>query len=316
MSPLARMSNPQVPATSLMEDHVFLTGRPPMEEFLSLVLGQGQAVGANAAGEVANEWRTANDHIRELEARESGLADNAFIEPLLAPLEPLAQQLLADPIFQRAFALLPTKLGMVELDRLIVFQKDINLEAVRRVQSTLPSKLTEEDVFRLCLPVDHPHPQTRGMRIAQNAFAFVSPSADFRSLDVNLFEGNPIPIASYSGPVSHLLAFAVGHGANMLQAVHAEGRLVLGNGSHRAYALREIGIQKVPCVIQEVTRREELPVTGLPIAANPDTFLKSPRPPLLKDYFDVKLRKVVRLPKKSRQVRITFQIETTDIPTQ
>jgi hypothetical protein len=286
-----------------------------MEEFLGLVLGQGQGVATNVAGEVANEWRTANDHIRELEARESGWADNAPIEPLPASLEPLAQQVLADPIFQRAFALLPTKLGMVELDKLVVFQKDINLEAVRGIQSTLPSKLAEEDVFRLCLPADHPHPPTRGMRIAPNAFAFVSPSTDFRSLDVNLFEGNPIPVASYSGPVSHLLAFAVGHGANMLQAVHAEGRLVLGNGSHRAYALREIGIQKVPCVIQEVSRREELPVTGLPIAANPDTFLKSPRPPLLKDYFDVKLRKVVKLPRKSRQVRIAFQIETSDIPT-
>ncbi|EQD26639.1 hypothetical protein B1B_19511, partial [mine drainage metagenome] len=180
-----------------------------MEEFLGLVLGQGQGVAANAASEVANEWRTANNHIRELEAREAGLADNAPIEPLPASIEPLAQQVLADPIFQRAFALLPTKLGMVELDKLVVFQKDINLEAVRGVQSTLPSKLTEEDVFRLCLPAEHPHPPTCGMRIAPNAFAFVSPSTDFRSLDVNLFEGNPIPAASYSGPVSHLLAFAV-----------------------------------------------------------------------------------------------------------
>lgn len=316
MKPSAQMPNAPTAATSLTEDHVFLTGRPPMEEFLGLVLGLGQGVAANVAAEVANEWRTANDHIRELEARESGWADNALIEPLPDSLEPLARQVLADPIFQRAFALLPTRLGMVELDKLVVFQKDINLEAVRGIQSTLPSKLTEEDVFHLCLPADHPHPPTRGMRIAQNAFAFVSPSTDFRSLDVNLFEGNPIPTASYTGPVSHLLAFAIGHGANMLQAVHAEGRLVLGNGSHRAYALRDIGIQKVPCAIQEVSRREELSVTGLPIATNPDAFLKASRPPLMKDYFDVKLRKVVKLPRKSRQVRIAFQIEVTDIPTQ
>src|SRR2546430_11202463 len=36
--------------------------------------------------------------------------------------------------------------------------------------------------------------------------------------------------------------------------------LILNNGSHRAYALRELGITRVPCIVQHVSCREELNV--------------------------------------------------------
>jgi len=43
-------------------------------------------------------------------------------------------------------------------------------------------------------------------------------------------------------------------------------------------------------------------------------YLKNPRPALLKDYFDPKLRKIVRVAPKARQVRVTFGIEQIDVP--
>ncbi len=66
------------------------------------------------------------------------------------------------------------------------------------------------------------------------------------------------------GPVAGVLGLAVGFGANYLQAMYAKNRLILDNGSNRAYALCDMGINHVPCVVQHVSRREEL---GLIVAS-------------------------------------------------
>ena len=58
------------------------------------------------------------------------------------------------------------------------------------------------------------------------------------------------------------MGLVVGFSSNYLNVVAAEGRLVLNNGYHRVYALRERGVTHVPCVMQRVTRREELELVG------------------------------------------------------
>jgi hypothetical protein len=64
-----------------------------------------------------------------------------------------------------------------------------------------------------------------------------------------------------------------------------------------------------------VTRHEELElVAGGDFQQNPDRYLKATRPPLLKDYFDPKLRKMVSVPRKQRLVRIQFAVEQNDVP--
>jgi hypothetical protein len=105
----------------------------------------------------------------------------------------------------------------------------------------------------------------------------------------------------------------VGFGSNFLNVVSVDRRLILNNGSHRAYALRELGITHVPCIVQVVSRREELELFP-PVYANPDLYLKSARPPLLKDYFNDELRKIVRVPRKLRQIRAVVQFEQVDMP--
>ena len=50
------------------------------------------------------------------------------------------------------------------------------------------------------------------------------------------------------------------------------------------------------------------------LQAKPDQFLTAPRPPLLKDYFDARLRSVLRVPRRSRQVKVTVVAEATDVP--
>jgi hypothetical protein len=299
------------------QEHVFLVGRPPFEEYLSFM--SSEPIGGEEAdmSSLAQEWRDANDHIKTLRDSEKEWADNPPIGAIPAQSQGLVSKVLSDPFFKKAFYAVPVELGLVELDRLVVFQKSINLAYVEQLKQKLGPKPTEEEVFRLCMPFDHSAVNHHSRRIAQNAFSFVSVSNDLRVQDFAILRPDQIPNHDSTGPVAGIVAVFVGYGPNYLSVVSAEGRLILNNASHRAYALRDLGVTHAPCVIQRVTRREDLNVVAgmnCPLAQNPDTYLKEPRPPVLKDYFDPKLRKVVRLAPKARQIRIGIGAETSDIP--
>lgn len=297
------------------DDHVFLVGRPPLSEFLGFVTAlaaEGQAV---ELGALANEWRAANDHIRNLETREEGWADSPPIEPLPTEQESLRQLVLSDPVFQRSFGLVPTDIAVVELDRLVVFQKNINLSFVQQLQDRLGLHPSEDDIFRFCLPFKREDPPAQVARVAQNAFMFVSPSNDFRFLDTALLGPQQVTGVQPTGAVVGVVGLVVGYGSNYLSVIHVDGRLVLNNGSHRAFALRERGITHVPCAVQRISRREELEVvSSQELQQHPDRYLSGPRPPVLKDYFDTKLRKIVPVPRRQRQVKISFGVEPLDVP--
>jgi hypothetical protein len=110
------------------------------------------------------------------------------------------------------------------------------------------------------------------------------------------------------GPPVAALALVIGYGSNFLNVASVENRLVLGNGSHRAYALRDLGVTHAPCIVQSVTRREELEVLGYgDLQQNADLYLKSPRPPMLRDYFDQELRKTVSVARKQPAIRVQFR---------
>lgn len=297
-----------------LDPFVFLNGRPPMGEVLGFA---AQAVydAEPDLGPVADAWRLANDRVRELEVEEAGFADNPAIKPLPKSLANEAQLVQRDPIFVRSFSLVPVQIALVELDRLVVFQKSINLRYVKELQDSIDPRPSPTQIFRMCLPYDHPVPPVRMSRTGPGTFTFQSDSNDFRFLDSVVLSPDKIVGYQVQGVASHFVVLPVGHGSNYLNAIHAQGRLVLNNGSHRAYALRDLGITHVPCLIQEVTRVEELSVVALgPLSDEADRYLVAPRPPVLKDYFDDRLRMLVSAPRTARQVAVAFGSERIDVP--
>ena len=297
-----------------VDDQVFLIGRPPLGEYLAFITTM--AVGGQSIPQsvLASEWRAANDHLRGIENEEAGWADNAVIAQVDQSQQSLADEIYADPMFQRSYQLVPTEIGIVELDRMVVFQKFINLTYVRSLQTQLGEHLNADQIFRFCLSVDHSSPPVQSIQIAGNSFAFISPSNDFRFVEGRLFSPHEVTYDP-QGPVTNILGLILGYGSNFLSAIQIEGRLIIINGSHRAYALRDKGVTHVPCVIQRLSRRDELEVVlHGEVSAKPDLFLKAARPPLLKDYFDPALRKLVQVARKNRLIKVTFGIEQSDIP--
>src|SRR5437867_5321324 len=193
----------------IVDDHVFLIGRPPLDEYLGFVTAQTADAEADL-GILARDWRAANDHVRHLEQTEKGSADSPQVSSVDESLRPLVDHVYADPIFQRSFAIVPTEIAIVELDKLVVFQKFINLAYVRQIQQHLGSKPTAEAIFRLCLPFDHPQPTVNFGRIAHNAYMFMSPSTDLRFLESVLLPFEKIIDHKPQGPVAGVIAVLVG----------------------------------------------------------------------------------------------------------
>jgi hypothetical protein len=297
------------------DETLYLIGRPTLKRFLRFV--KNQAVKPADEGTLTDEWEAAYRFIQTLEKDEAGAADKPPITKLeVTPRnEALLTEFLKDPLVRNGFNILPSEVAFVELDSLVVYQNHIDLTYVRLLERELGPAPSEEQIFRTALMHDHPRPPVKCSRMHGNTWVFMSPSNDVRFLGtMNLKPGN---ITDYAPPgdLAGVIGLAVGFGSNFLNAVYAENRLILTNGSHRAYALRKLGVTHVPCIIQHVSLREKLEVAAASeVVDKPDYYLKHPRPSMLKDYFNPKLHKVMPVHRQMRQVTIKFEVEQGSVP--
>jgi hypothetical protein len=298
-----------------VDDFVFLSGRPPIPEFVSFLKTMavdGRDIDQNV---LVSEWRSANDRVRDLEQTEGGVADNPAVTDIDSSAMPLLEEALAQPAAQKTFGLLPSKWATVELDRLVVHQKFINLRYVEELKRAVANPLGPIELARFSAGLGLPRSEVRISQAGANVFAFTSASEDLRFLDVNLLD--PSQVSGYVAPGSAIaiVALTVGYGPNFMTALQIGSRLVLHNGSHRAYALRDLGVTHVPCLVQGVSREDELELAGVPdVKTFPDRYLKSPRPALLKDYFDPRLRKIVPVVRKHRLVQVQLNWQEGKVP--
>jgi hypothetical protein len=143
----------------------------------------------------------------------------------------------------------------------------------------------------------------------------MSPSNDLRFLGAMRLQAGHITNYPPPGTLAGVVGLAVGFGSNFLNALYVEHRLILNNGSHRAFALRELGVTHAPCIIQLISSREELDVVASDrVRRCPDCYLRNPRPSVLKDYFNPKLRKIVPVHRRLRQVSVKFEVDEAYVP--
>jgi hypothetical protein len=307
--PLARGLGPTV------KEQLFLSGLLPVEEFIQVTADQ---VAPSAPWPV--QWQMVAAYRQALQATEAGIADNPQTGPLPPELEALLPPVLADDVFQQTVANTAFEFRMVEVDKLVVYQKHINVEQVEQFAVGEGGELDPKSMIDLCFPLTR-HSAPAMVYPAGSSLYVVSESSDIRPLaprpqllpldhaQVSALLNQPPPRTVGTGVVLVLL---FGYSLNFLHALSVDGRLVLNNAYHRAYALRRRGRRLVPCLVQTVTR-EQLPavVPGSPLAQNPDLFLKAPRPPLFKDFFDGQLHiKLTNRPTRSMfRVTARFEVE-------
>jgi hypothetical protein len=288
-----------------IDEYVFLSGRPPIAEFIAFIkmmAVNGHDIDQNT---LVSEWRSASDRVRELEQTEGGIADNPPVTEVDSTAKPLLEAALAQPAAQKTFGLLPSTWLTVELDRLVVYQKFVNLRYVEELKREVPNPLTAPELARFSAGIGLPQSEVRVSQPNGNTFSFTSVSEDLRFLDLTLLEPSQVSQYVASGYPVKLVTVAIGYGPNFITALKIRNRLVLHNGSHRAFALRDLGVTHVPALVQDVSRDEELELVGVPdLPTFSDRYITSVRPALLKDYFDPHLRKIVPVVRKHRLVQV------------
>lgn len=296
-------------------ENLYLIGRPKLKDFLRFV--HDNAVESPDDGSLIEEWRAAMDHLAVIEKTQAGCADNPKFSKVQVggKYDALLIEFLKDPLVRNGFNTVPTEVAFVALDQLVVYQKHIDLTFVRQLQRQLGAAPSDADIFRACLPYNHPHAPVKWSRLDDESYVFVSPSNDLRFLGTMALEPDHVQGYPPPGDLVGIVGLAMGFGSNFMNAIYCENRLVLNNGSHRAYALRELGITHVPCVVQHVATREELDVVASSkLRREPDLFLKHPRPSMLKDYFNPKLRKVMPVHRQLRQLKVRFSVSEYFVP--
>ena len=294
------------------DQSLYLIGRPPLKDFLRFV--KHHAVNPPAEKALTDAWQAAREVVHRLETEEAGIADDPPIGKLGSKYEPLLIEFLKDPVVHHGFNTVPTEVAIVELDRMVVYQEHIDITHSRRLQQTLGAIPGRAELFRTCLPYDHPQPPVKWCRAGEGKFVFVSPSNDLRFLGPRKVHPGELKDAP-GGNLVGVVGASVGFGSNFMNAIYAEKRLILNNGSHRAFTLRQMGVTHVPCIVQHVPSRDELEVVASSsVRRNPDLYLKHVRPPMLKDYFDPQLRMVLPVHRRLRQITVRFEVEEDFVP--
>ena len=315
-SPARRLAE-KAPRDLLRQDHggildkVLLIGQPPLQKYLRFVRDKVVNGAEFDRRVLAGEWRRANEYYQELEESETGIADDIEVLDLDPALAPLVADMTASSRYRYTFKTFATSFAMVELDRLVLYQTHVIQQGIDRLKACLGPEPDPAALFRFCQSPDVPEAPVKIRRVGSTRYVFTCESTDFRRHDPALLRPDQIRDHETPNPISGVVALAVGFGSNFLTAIRQgeDGRVLLHNGYHRAYALRALGITHAPCIIQTVTTPDELGIAvTAKVAKDPDFYFASARPPLLKDFFDPKIRTVHRIYKTLKMIEIEFEV--------
>ncbi|ACL63144.1 hypothetical protein [Methylobacterium nodulans] len=288
----------------------WLLGQPGLQDFLDYVEDHAVGVAALSRSALVDEWRAANDYYHHLELNEAGAADAIEVRDLDPTCAELADAVRADPRYRRAFDKVPTRFAMVELDRLVVAQSHIDLDHADRLQARAGDRLNAQALFRFCQPLGDFEAPVQIRQAGARRYLFVSASSDLRFHECLLLKPQDLANHAAFGSVSGAVGLIVGFGSNFLSVVQSESRLLLHNGHHRAYALRAMGVRFAPCIIQTATRGEELGLlASSKVMASPSFYFRAARPPLLKDFFEPRIRKVLQVRRTSQVIELSFEVK-------
>lgn len=290
-------------------EELWLLGQPPLWRLLEFV--EAYVVGGANADRAAltDEWRAANDYYQELEHREAGIANAGDHRPLDPALAPLVAEVQAHPQFRHTYDTLPTAFAMVELDRLIVFQKHVTRTFVDRLMARIGPARDAEALFRLCLPLHPDPPRVQICQAGPHRYVFRCESTDLRYHESVMLRPEQVPSYQSFGTVAGILGIVVGFGGHFLNAIRVGNRVLLSNGYHRACALRALGVTHAPCIVQTATRVDELRLALKErVVGEAEFYFESARPPLLADFFNPRIRKVLPVRGQTHVVEVNVEV--------
>jgi hypothetical protein len=294
------------------DEEVWLRGQPPLADYLDFMEELAATPEPMPRAKLIDEWRAADDYYETLETAEAGIADGVELRPLDAALRPLARKLRSAPGFRRNFDSLPSRFAMVELDRLIVGRPYVGLQNVARLHADLGPAPDATALFDFCLARHRREAPPQMRKTGSRSFLFWTPSPDFGFREMVSLRPDQVRGHDFLGVPGGIVAAMLEHGPDFLSLIQHGKRLLVRKGLDRAYALRALGITHAPCIVSKVTRFDELKlVASSTVVSDPAFYFVAKRPPILKDFFDPNIRKLVPVHPMMNMIEVS--VEVTDL---
>jgi len=265
--------------------------------------------------EIMRAWTEVQPRVQALIAAEAGLPETIDISAMPVDLEPIVASDAADPLFQRQFQL-PTAVAFVEVDKLVAYQRQVNLDYVERILRRLGHDPSPETLLRLCVSPQREMEPIQHLGLGPAAHSFSSPNSDIRFLGAFLkhdLTAEDLGCAEHGGvPLAAIIAF-VGYGTPMVNAFKVGDRVILNNGFHRVVALRRLGVERIPIVLQLV-RNPQLELGPELGGLSCDYLVRHPRPALVKDFFEPGFTVTLNVRERIKLVNLAVQTGQQEVP--
>jgi hypothetical protein len=312
--PEAEAATETVVATHLFQQE-YLYAFAPAPEVAGYVRSQAAEEDRVRIDEIMASWSALQPRVRAVIEAEAGLPDTVGVYDVPDRHRELVAEFVADPLFGRTFQL-PSEVRFVEIDKVIAYQRMVHLGYVGRLQDSVGPRPSDDEVLRLCVSPEREMDPIQHLAFGNAAHTFSSRNSDIRFLgaflkrnltavDVGFAEGGGVPAAA-------IIAF-VGYGTPMVNAFLVGRRVILNNGFHRVVALRQLGVERVPLVLQRVENPDlELPAELGGISR--DYLIRHPRPALVNDFLEPGFTLKLRARERMRVVNLSVQVGQQDVP--
>ena len=232
--------------------------------------------------EIKRLWLASTEAFQKLAAAEAGLPESIEVRPLDGKWDEYLAAVRKNPAFAKTFANAPISFAEVEIDKLVAGQRIVHLHWTQKVKE----KGIPENLPAFCLEPGQDSTPITIARTASTAFTASSNNPNMRFLGVQekVYEASALDYHPGGQPV-HAITLLLGYGLSTINVYRVGRRLILGNGFHRLYALRALGVTHAPVVIQEITHpRLEMPANVGDVPS--ERLINMPRPAVMRDFFN------------------------------
>jgi hypothetical protein len=265
--------------------------------------------------EIHSLWLDKQGAVQMLAHTESGIAERCSMTELPSSLSRRVNEISSHQLIRKTFQGVPFSFSLVDTDRLIAAQRCINLDYALRLQNAYKEDTSLEALVEICLSPNRYVPPIQHLEVGNNVHVFSSENLDIRFLGAFAKTLTPedLQFAELGGmPAAAIIAF-IGYGSSPVNVLQVGNRLVLNNGFHRVFALRSLGVTKIPVLVQHISNWQlEFPgsVAGLPR----EYLLGSPRPVLIKDFHNDNFCVTLRAKQRIKSVMLQLAASQIDIP--
>jgi len=319
---------------SLIEK-VFLFGFMPLGEAAGVVAGD--LVEIPTPMEIRKHWIKKAQAAQKLAETDPYVVDDSNIDMVIKDFEPehrdklqeIEEYIMTIPLYRE----FPHEIKLVEIDKLIALQNNINLNRVERFSQSVNKESTMFELLDFTLGRRKYSSKIESNLVSNNSYLFSSDDEDVRISGPEIKE-----LPRYDDPVSEQKSTAfilkvtsgepfiyalktsslkIGYMQKLGQVIqgYAKGyQITLQNGFHRAYALKRLGFTHIPCIIIEPVSAQEIQLLNSNWLPERWQQVTSPRPPLLKDFFNPDLCETVKVRTRKTCWKITWNIERMSPP--